>query len=356
MPAELGAGIVGAGFMGTAHARAARLAGARLVGVAASTPDRGKEAAARLGADRAFASAQALVTDPEVDVVHLCAPNDLHAPLARTALEHGKHVVCEKPLTLDGASSDALVEAQRAAGTVGAVPFVYRFHPMARELRARVVAGDLGALHLVHGTYLQDWLADAGDDDWRLDPASGGRSRAFADIGSHWFDLVEFVTDQRVARLSARLARMFEDRRNEDTALVQFELDGGAVGSVVVSQVAPGRKNALVVECSGTGGSGRFDQEAPGSLWLGRREGSVVLSADPRLLAADAARQVVVPPGHPQGYLDCIDRFVVDCYAAIAGETPEGLPTFDDGRRAVHVVEAVLRSADAGAAWVEVAA
>ena len=354
MPSELGVGIVGAGFIGTAHARGARLAGARIVGVATSTPDGGKEAAARLGADRSFPTADALVADPDIDVVHLCVPNELHAPLATAALAHGKHVICEKPLTLDRASADALVDAQRAAGTLGAVPFVYRFHPMARELRARVAHGELGALHLVHGTYLQDWLSGEADTDWRLDPTAGGPSRAFADIGSHWFDLVEFVSGAKVVRLSARFSRMFKVRDNEDTALVQFELDGGAIGSVVVSQVAAGRKNALVVEVSGAAASARFDQEAPGTLWLGRRDHAEVLPADPRTLDPDAARLVVAPPGHPQGYLDCIDRFVFDCYAAIGGAVPEGLPTFDDGRRSVHVVEAALASAALGGDWVEV--
>ena len=240
------------------------------------------------------------------------------------------------------------------AGTVGAVPFVYRFHPMVRELRARIAADELGRLHLVHGTYLQDWLADAGDTDWRLDPAVGGRSRAFADIGSHWFDLVEFVTGERVTGLAATFSTVFATRANEDVALVQFELSGGALGSVVVSQVSPGRKNALVLECSGDRASGRFDQEAPGSLWLGRRDQAIVLAADPTRLAPDAARQVVAPAGHPQGYLDCIDRFVADCYAAIAGTPPEGLPTFSDGRRSVHLVEMALQSAGSGGAWVEV--
>ena len=108
---------------------------------------------------------------------------------------------------------------------------------------------------------------------------------------------------------------------------------------MVVSQVSPGRKNALVVECSGVRGSGRFDQEAPGSLWLGRRDQAIVLAADPTRLAPDAARLVVAPAGHPQGYLDCIDRFVADCYAAVAGTPPEGLPTFSDGCRSVHLVE-----------------
>jgi len=354
MQLDLNVAIVGVGFMGSAHARAARLAGARVVGVAASSDGRAKDAAIRLGADRAFPSAEALVTDPDVDVVHLCVPNALHAPLASKALAHGKHVVCEKPLTLDGASADELLAAQLAAGTVGTVPFVYRFHPMVRELRARIAAGELGRMHLVHGTYLQDWLADASDTDWRLDPAAGGRSRAFADIGSHWFDLVEFVTGERVVRLLARFADAFGTRVNEDIALVQFELPGGAVGSVVVSQVSPGRKNALVVECSGERGSGRFDQEAPGSLWLGRRDQAVVLAADPSRLSPDAARLVVAPAGHPQGYLDCIDQFVADTYAAITGAQLEGLPTFADGCRSVHLVDTALQSAAAGGAWIEV--
>jgi predicted dehydrogenase len=356
MPSELGVAIVGAGFMGSAHARAARLAGARLVGVAASTPERAKEAATRFGADRAFPSADALVTDADVEVVHLCVPNDLHAALAKAAFAHGKHVICEKPLALDAATADDLLAAQRAAGTVGAVPFVYRFHPMVRELRARIAADELGRLHLVHGTYLQDWLADASDTDWRLDPAAGGRSRAFADIGSHWFDLVEFVTGERVTRLAATFSIAFAARTNEDVALIQFELSGGAVGSVVVSQVSPGRKNALVVECSGARGSGRFDQEAPGSLWLGRRDMATVLAADPARLAPDAARLVVAPAGHPQGYLDCVDRFVADCYAAVAGTQPEGLPTFTDGCRSVHLVERALQSTGVGGEWVEVGA
>ena len=137
MRSEVGTAIVGVGFMGSAHARAALLAGGRLVGVAASTPERSKEAATRLGAHRGFASAQALVEDPEVEIVHLCVPNHLHVPLAAAALANGKHVICEKPLALDAESADALVAAAEAAGTVGAVPFVYRFHPMVRELRSR---------------------------------------------------------------------------------------------------------------------------------------------------------------------------------------------------------------------------
>jgi len=354
MRTDLRAGIVGTGFMGTAHARAARLVGARLVGVAASTPEHAKEAAVRLGADRSFDSAESLLMDPDIDVVHICVPNALHLPYARLALEEGKHVVCEKPLAADVDGARALVAALEQAGTVGTVPFVYRFHPMVRAMQHAVAAGEYGRTHLAHGTYLQDWLSSPGDDDWRVDPAQGGASRAFADIGSHWFDLLEFVVDDRVARVCATFARAFETRATEDTALVQFATEQGVVGSVVVSQVAPGRKNALVLEISGDTASARFDQEQPGQLWVGRRAGATISWPDPAFLPSDVARHVVVPPGHPQGYLDCIDRFVSDTYATIDGETPAGLPTFTDGLRAATIVDAALRSAESGT-WTEVA-
>jgi predicted dehydrogenase len=250
------------------------------------------------------------------------------------------------------------------------VPFVYRFHPMVRELRARLTGGEVGRVHLAHGTYLQDWLSRAHDTDWRVDAAAGGPSRAFADIGSHWFELLEFVLDDRVRRLCSRFATVFDKRplppdrasgrrdavmtvATEDLALVQFETDRGVLGSVVISQVSPGRKNALVLEISGADATARFDQEHPGSLWMGRRSESTTIAAEPRSLAPDAARHVVLPAGHPQGYLDCVDRFVVDAYAAIAGDTPEGLPTFADGRRAVVLADAALRSARADGRWVE---
>src|SRR5215212_3499647 len=155
---EVRVAIAGTGFIGAVHARSARLAGARLVGVAASTPERGLLAAAALGAERSFATAEELVEASDVDVVHICAPNHLHGPLAEAALAAGKHVVCEKPLALDADEASALTDAASASGRVAAVPFVYRFYPTAREARERVRSGATGAIHLLHGTYLQDWL------------------------------------------------------------------------------------------------------------------------------------------------------------------------------------------------------
>ena len=229
------AGIVGAGFIGAVHARSARLAGARLAGVATSSPERSREAAERLGAERAYDSAEALVTAEDVDVVHICSPNATHAPLATLALEAGKHVICEKPLATASAEADALVASAEKSGRVATVPFVYRFHPVVREARARVRGGELGPVRLITGGYLQDWLASAEDDNWRVDAAQGGPSRAFADIGSHWCDLVEFISGERISALCAQTATVFGERAERGHARA-FE-DGAA--ATVTAPAAP---------------------------------------------------------------------------------------------------------------------
>src|SRR5215207_3175886 len=212
MPSELRVGIAGTGFIGTVHARSARLAGARIAGVAASSPESARQAAQALGAERAFASADELVADRSIDVVHICTPNHLHLPLAQAALAAGKHVVCEKPLALDAAGARRLLDAAEGTGLQAAVPFVYRYYPTVREARERVLAGETGELRLLHGTYLQDWLLRADDDNWRVDEALGGRSRAFADIGSHWCDLAQFISGHRIVRVSARLLTALPER------------------------------------------------------------------------------------------------------------------------------------------------
>ncbi len=355
------AGFVGGGFMATVHSRAARAARAELTGGASSSANRARDAAQRLGFATAFDSLGDLLAAPDIDVVHICTPNTTHAEIARAALEAGKHVICEKPLATSATDAAALVELAAELGLVAAVPFVYRFHPMAREARARVARGETGRLLSVQGAYLQDWLAAPRDDDWRVDTALGGPSRAFADIGSHLVDLLEFVSGERITRLNASTRTVYEARAmhddiaTEDLVAVVVELESGAVGTLLVSQVAPGRKNALSIELAGTDASVRFEQERPDTLWLGRTDASSIIERDPARLAHDAARLSIVPAGHPMGYQDAFNAFVADAYAAIGGQSPEGLPRFDDGLRAVRVTEAVLASAASGN-WVEVPA
>jgi predicted dehydrogenase len=371
----LRAAVVGTGFIGRVHARSARLAGARLVGVAGSSPEKGRLAAAEVGAERAFAASEELVEDDGVDVVHICTPNHLHEPLALKALAAGKHVVLEKPVALDGAGAGRVADAAVEAGRVVTVPFAYRFHPMIREARARVAGGDLGRVRLLHGSYQQDWLLTPDDVNWRVDAALGGPSRAFADIGSHWCDLVEFVSGHRITRLLARTVTAVPERAavaspeafsapaagggerrpvdTEDAAFVLFETDGGGFGSMHVSQISAGRKNRLWFELDGEDAAVVFDQEQPETLWLGRRERAETIERDAAHLAPDAARLTLLPAGHAQGYRDCFDLFVADAYAAVRGDSPEGLPRIGDGARAARITDAVLASAGTGS-WTEV--
>ncbi|HYH88915.1 MAG TPA: Gfo/Idh/MocA family oxidoreductase [Solirubrobacteraceae bacterium] len=355
MASTLRAGIAGSGFIGAVHARSARRAGARITAVAASSPESAQTAARALGAERAFASAAELVEDPDIDVVHICTPNHLHLPLAEAALAAGKHVICEKPLALDAAGARRLVEAAAGTGLQAAVPFVYRYYPTVREARQRVRDESTGDLRLLHGAYLQDWLLRPEDDNWRVDATLGGRSRAFADIGSHWCDLAQFISGHRITRLSARLLTALPGRATEDAAVVLFETDAGALGTVTVSQISAGRKNQLSIELDGADEALAFDQEYPEELWCGRRESATIIRRDPLHLSPDAARFATLPPGHPQGYADCFDSFVADVYDAIACDAPsEGLPSFDDGLRAALITDAVLASA-ASESWVDVA-
>lgn len=387
----LRAGLVGTGFIGSVHARSIVAAGARLAGVAASVPEHGRTAATRLGAARAYDSGLDLARAPDIDVVHIATPNDSHADLVLAALHAGKHVVCEKPLSVSAVEAGQLADAATAHGAIAAIPFVNRFHPMAREARDQLGAGRHGTVRMIHGSYLQDWLLDPEQTNWRVDARRGGPSRAFADIGSHWCDLAEWLTGERITEVVASTAtvvaaRPVVDRATftapevpvpgmsatsgmrrvpgvqpeyagvdtEDVASVLFRTARAASGSVTVSQTAPGRKNRLWLQIDTDRHSVVFDQEEPDVLRIGSPAGSRVLAREPALLSAAARPYVVLPAGHAQGFHDCFDAFVRDVYRSIEiGNPVEGLPTFADGVRAAHLVEAVLASASKRA-WVEV--
>jgi predicted dehydrogenase len=350
-------GIIGAGFMGSVHARAVRAAGGVLSAVAASSRERAAAMADAMGAGRAADSAAALIESDDVDLVHICTPNDLHASLGQQALAAGKHVICEKPLATSVEAAGDLVDAAASAGVVATVPFIYRFYPSIRAARGRVRRAETGRLHLIHGSYLQDWLSAATDDNWRVDQTRGGPSRAFADIGIHWADLVEFVSGHRITRLCARTTTVYARgggparttlAGTEDAAAVLFETDGGAVGTLLASQVSPGRKNRLWFSLDGTGESISFDQEQPDVLRVGTRAGTRILPRSGPGSGAPADPWNLLPPGHPQGYQDAFTAFVASTYAAIGGAARDELPAFSDGLRAARLTAAVLQSAASG--------
>ena len=359
--------IIGTGMIAAAHLRASRDAGGAVIGVLGSSPSRSASVAAEWNLDHGYADLTELIANAP-DVVHICTPNATHVEYALSAIQTGMHIVVEKPIATTLPTARALVDAVTKAGVVATVPFVYRYHPLVREIRERRLRGDLGEVLLVHGSYLQDWLVSPDASTWRVDPTEGGQSRAFADIGSHWCDLAEFVSGERFTDVSATLSIAYPSRprhsgasfmgatadtdripvTTEDIALANFGTARGIGASAVISQVSPGRKNRLWLEIDGSLGSAVFDQEQPESIWFGTERGATVLRRAEGSVAADQARLNRVPPGHPQGWPDAFAAFCADTYAAVRGESPEGLPTVLDGLRAVEIVDAVLCSAQAG--------
>ena len=380
-PDRLRTAIVGAGFIGPHHVDAVRRGGyADVVVLVDRDPQRGPLTARSLGVERAVTDIEAVLGDPSIDVVHICTPNHTHVALARAAMEAGKHVVVEKPVATDRAGAVALLEVAQRTRRHAAVALTYRGYPMIRRARELVRGGGLGPLRLVHGTYLQDWLADANDYNWRLDSVAGGASRAFADIGTHWFDTVEFVAGARVSAVMADLATLVPVRYRplrstaafstgsgateavqvdtEDAATVLLRFEDGARGAVIVSQVSPGHKNDLTVHLSGSERSLGWAQERPERLWLGARDDATVLTRAP---SADGWPVGVpaLPSGHPEGWADALRDLLRPFYAAIAaGDPPPDdadapYPTLTDGARGVALIEAVVESSRGGR-WVDI--
>ena len=369
--------ILGAGLIGEVHRRAAILGGARIVGVMASSPKRSRQVAADWGVEEAYDNIDQ-VADSDVDAVHICTPNASHVPYAVRLMQAGKHVLCEKPLGISLGGAEQAAAAAESASVVNTIPFVYRFHPMLREMRARVQSEAFGAINLMHGSYLQDWLLNPRATSWRVDSKSGGPSRAFGDIGSHWCDVLEWVTGDRIAELVATTSITIKQRPastaatmsaaesdaplidvdTEDSALILFRTVNDIAGSAVISQLSAGRKNRLWVEIDGMQQSAVFDQELPEQLWLGADDGARLLVRDPNHGSPEQRRLSLLPAGHVQGYAQCFENYVNDSYAAIDahrgdGERPEGLPTFADGARAAAICDAMLQSAQSRQ-WVKV--
>ena len=291
---KLKAAVIGLGFVGRAHVESLRRIGIQVIGAMGSTGETSAAACKSLGLERAYASLQELAEDKNVDVVHLCTPNYLHFEEASLLLRAGKHVLCEKPLTMDSRESEILVSIAKETGKVAGVAYNLRYYPLCHEARALVEKGAIGQPKLVHGSFLQDWLLYPSDWNWRLDPKLGGELRAVSDIGTHWLDLVTWIIGRKVTDICADLATVVPVRQRprgrvetfqkadsknvdsipittDDYASVLFHLEGALHGVMTVSQVSAGRKTRLWFEIDGTEGSLSWNSEEPNSLWIGRR-------------------------------------------------------------------------------------
>jgi predicted dehydrogenase len=378
--ASIGAAVIGTGFIGTVHVEALRRIGVNVLGVLGSSPERGAARAEALGVAKSYTSLDELLADDAVDVVHVTSPNDLHVSQAADALRAGKHVVCEKPLAMTAEESASLVELAARTGLVNATNFNIRYYPLNQHARSLVADGGLGDVRLVTGRYFQDWLLLDSDWNWRLQPDRGGALRAVGDIGSHWLDLMTFVTGQHVASVMADLTTFIETRQEptgpvetfstdrsaetvereiatEDTATILLRFDGGARGAVSISQISPGRKNSLVYEIDGSDGAWAWDSERPDEAWIGHRERpNEILIRNPALMNDAGQAAAALPGGHVEGFFDTFCAHFRAVYSDVVAGRPSsspGYPTFADGHDEMLVGDAIARSAREGR-WVDV--
>ncbi|MDX2066574.1 MAG: Gfo/Idh/MocA family oxidoreductase [Fimbriimonadaceae bacterium] len=375
---SISAAVVGTGFMGPAHVEALRRLGVRVAGMVGSNPVKSAQAAARLGVARAYDRLEDALEDDAVDAVHITSPNRWHHAQVSMALAAGKHVLCEKPLAMNPDESADLVEKAAASGKICAVNYNIRFYPLALEIRERV--REMGRIHSIVGSYVQDWLLADTAYNWRVLADEGGALRAVADIGTHWMDLVTSATGRQITAVMADLKTIHPVRRRpvgevqtftsagdsatepieiktEDQGAILLRFDNGATGVLWVSQVTAGRKNRLHVEISGETSALAWDSEAPNELWIGHGgRPNELLVKDPGLVSGAARYHADYPGGHAEGYPDSFKQCFRAFYDAIlARDNAAPYPTFADGHREIVLCDAILRSAQS-AGWVEVAA
>jgi predicted dehydrogenase len=378
--ADVGAAVIGTGFIGTVHVEQLRRIGVDVRGVLGSTPDRGAARADALNVARAYGSLDELLADDAVRVVHVTSPNHLHVPQASAVLASGRHVVCEKPLAMIASESAGLAEQARASGLVNAVNFNIRFYPLHQHMQERIAAGDLGDIRFVTGHYFQDWLLHDTDWNWRLEPEQGGALRAVGDIGSHWLDLIAFLTGQPVVAVMADVGTYVISRQQptgpvetfstersadtvtramgtEDVAALLLRFANGARGSVAVSQISAGRKNSLQWEIDGADGAAWWDSETPDHLWLGHRDRpNDLLLRNPALMGDAGRTAAALPAGHVEGFGDTFAALFRAIYRDVLAGRPNPNPPYADfaaGHDEMLVNDAVARSA-AERRWVDV--
>jgi predicted dehydrogenase len=368
---KLKTAMFGTGFMGKVHTEGIRrLGNVEVAAVAGSSLATAEKFAAAMNIPKA-ADWRAVLADPEIDAVHICTPNVLHHSMAKAALEAGKNVLCEKPLTMNAAEARELAALADANKLAHCTNHNLRFYPVVQHIRSMVAAGDLGDILIVNGTYFQDWLLYETDWNWRALSASNGALRAMGDIGSHWMDMIQHLTGLKITSLCADLQTFHKSRKKpkgsvetfsgkklqasdydevamdtDDFGAVLLRLGDRARGSFAVSQMSSGCKNRFQFEIYGTKCGVAWNQERPDELWIGQRNApNQIIVKDPSLFDARAAGFADLPGGHSEGYDDSHKQMFKRFYARVADPAaPVEYPTFADGAIGMALLEKVLES------------
>ena len=383
MDKKLKVGVIGTGFIGPIHIENARRSfKAEVIALAENNLELAKTKAAMYDVPLYYDDYRKLLENQDIDVVHVCSPNFLHYQMAKDALLAGKHVVCEKPLTLTRAEGEDLLALAADKKLVNAVHFNIRYYPLVRHMHTMVAKNDIGSIYAVSGSYLQDWLFLDTDYSWRLESAVSGPTRAIGDIGSHWLDLVEYVTWLEVDEVMADFETFHKTRKKplkpvetwsgkilksedyqevpidtEDYATVMLRFKNGTKGVFTVNQMAAGHKNRVYYEINGSKCSLIWNSEVPNEMTVGNRDrGNEVILKDPSLIYPEARAIAAYPGGHNEGFADTSKHLFRDVYEYIlAGDmqAEPKFPTFYAGYREVVLCDAIVESARTGR-WVKV--
>ncbi len=373
-------GMVGGGidaFIGAVHRTAARLDGhyQLVAGALSSSTDRARRSGEVLGlaADRIYSDfgdmARSESARPDgIEAVAIVTPNHLHFPIACAFLKAGIHVICDKPMTATVQEAQELVRIVEAGPALFALTHNYTAYPLVREARQRVADGALGRIRVVQVEYAQDWLTESIETEghkqahWRNDPAQAGAGGCVADIGTHAFNLLSFITGLETDRLCADLSAFGPGRQLDDNVHMLLRFQGGAKGMLWASQVAPGNENHLAIRIYGDKGGLEWQQENPNQLWYSPfgaprqllTRGGAGVSAAANALAR-------LPSGHPEGYLEAFASLYAEIATAIrarqrggAGLARDGLlPSVYSGLQGLRFIDAAVRSKGQ---WVSLAA
>ena len=376
---KLNWGMIGGGEgsqIGPAHRLGAAVDGefAFVAGALDHRPEAGRDYGQRLGlaADRAYGDWREMLEgersrEDRVDLVTVATPNSTHFAITREFLKAGFHVLCEKPMTITVEEGEEIVAISREVGKICAVNYGYSGYALVRHMRAMVARGHLGKVRLVVANFAHGHHADAADADnprvrWRYDPAQAGVSAQFADCGIHAMHMASFVTGQEVERLSADTVACIESRELEDDAMVNFRMDGGAVGRLWTSSVAIGRQHGLEIQVFGEKGGLRWAQEQPNQLyWMPLNGRLEVMERGGPGLSPEADRASRVTIGHSEGMPLAFANIYKDLAEAIrAGKevremdpAADHYPRAEDGLRSMAAVYAVAESGKADGAWVD---
>jgi predicted dehydrogenase len=374
-------GMVGGGegaFIGAVHRIASRIDDhyELVAGALSSTPEKSRRSGAALGlaADRIYddfesmAKAEAKRSDG-IEAVAIVTPNHMHAPPTYAFLKAGIHVICDKPLTTSLAEAKKMKAAVEKAGLVFALTHNYTGYPLVRQMREMVKAGELGEIRLVQVEYPQDWLTETIEKsgqkqaEWRVDPQRSGAGGSLGDIGTHCYNLADYVTDIELSEISADLTSFGAGRQLDDNAQISLRYANGARGALWASQVAPGNENGLRLRVYGTKGGVHWVQAEPNHMfWSPFAKPIQIITRAGAGAGAAAGRMSRIPPGHPEGYLEGFANIYSEVALAIraaqAGKKPDKashFPTIDDGVKGMAFVEAAVKSSRANGKWTKLA-